>query len=90
MDADTNPLSRFDLERFLRNECMSKSNFGKLWVKRSGPMAKDEKLNEEAARNNNIPLLASTEDLVFLNELNDNKFLPKPKERTIKQRGYLE
>jgi hypothetical protein len=54
-------------------------------------MAKDEKLNEEAARNNNIPLLASTEDIVFLNELNDdNKFLPKPKERTIEQRGYLE
>jgi hypothetical protein len=67
----------------------------KLWNtmgKRSGPMAKDEKLNEEAARNNNIPhLSASTEDLVFLNELNDrNKLLPKPKDRTIDQKGYLE
>lgn len=54
-------------------------------------MAKDEKLNEEGARNNNIPLLASAEDLVFLNRLNDhNKYLPKTKDRTIKPRGYLE
>lgn len=54
-------------------------------------MAKDEKLNEEAARNNNIPLLASTEDLVILNELNNNnKYLPKLEDRTIKPKNYLE
>jgi len=55
-------------------------------------MAKDEKLNEEAAHDNNIPSLsASTKDLVFLNELNDhNKYLPKLKDRTIKPKGYLE
>ncbi|WEG10902.1 hypothetical protein PU629_12005 [Pullulanibacillus sp. KACC 23026] len=54
-------------------------------------MAKDEKLNEEAAPNNNNPLSASTEDLIFLNELNDhNKYLPKSKDRTIKKKNYLE
>lgn len=54
-------------------------------------MAKDEKLNEEAAPNNKNPMLASPEDLMFLNELNNhNKYLPKHQDRTIKQKGYLE
>lgn len=54
-------------------------------------MAKNEKLNEEAARNNNIPLSATVDDIITLNQLNDrNTQLPKPKDRNVKDRGYLE
>lgn len=43
-------------------------------------MAKDERLNEEAARNPSIPLTARPEDLVFLNKLVDEKKqLPREK-----------
>lgn len=41
-------------------------------------MAKHERLNEEAASNNNIPFGASSEVMARLNELNDReKQLPK-------------
>lgn len=36
-------------------------------------MAKDEKLNEEAARNPNTPPTATPKDLIFLNRLADEK-----------------
>jgi hypothetical protein len=36
-------------------------------------VAKDEKLNEEGARNPNIPPTADPKDLVFLNRLADEK-----------------
>ena len=54
-------------------------------------MAKNEKLNEEAAQNNNTPLLATTDDIITLNQLNDrNTQLPKPKSRNVKDRGYVD
>ncbi|HET7629176.1 MAG TPA: hypothetical protein VFK44_12460 [Bacillales bacterium] len=36
-------------------------------------MARDEKLNEEAARDPNLPPTADPKDLVFLNRLADEK-----------------
>lgn len=55
-------------------------------------MAKNEKLNEEAAQNNNTPLSATTDDILAINAMNDrNTQLPKPKDRNVdKKRGYLE
>ncbi|TCP28859.1 hypothetical protein EV207_11595 [Scopulibacillus darangshiensis] len=58
-------------------------------------MAKNERLNEEAAPNNNIPFGASTEAMGMLNELNDrNKQLPKPEKSDpssqVKKRSYLD
>jgi hypothetical protein len=41
-------------------------------------MAKRERLNEEAARNNNTPRIWTTEDMKFLNQRVDRKTqLPK-------------
>lgn len=41
-------------------------------------MAKKERLNEEAARNPNIPPTVRPDDLIFLNRLNDEETqLPK-------------
>lgn len=50
-------------------------------------MAKDERLNEEAARNPNIPPTANSEDLIFLNQLSDEeKQLPRKKDMEEKER----
>ncbi|GGH88844.1 hypothetical protein JOD43_004379 [Pullulanibacillus pueri] len=55
-------------------------------------MAKDERLNEEAARNNTTPPLVSTEALERLNELNERETqLPKAKEnaREASKQSYI-
>ncbi|HEU5140566.1 MAG TPA: hypothetical protein VFT51_11360 [Bacillales bacterium] len=46
-------------------------------------MAKDERLNEEAARDPRIPLSARPEDLTYLNQLADEKKqLPKQRKES--------
>jgi hypothetical protein len=44
-------------------------------------MAKNERLNEEAARDPNLPLTARPDDILFLNRLTDEqKQLPKKRD----------
>lgn len=52
-------------------------------------MAKDERLNEEAARDPNLPLTARPDDILFLNRLNDEKKqLPKKHDvRSVQNNG---
>lgn len=51
-------------------------------------MAKDERLNEEGARDPNIPQTANPKDLLFLNRLADEKKqLPRKEDRDGRNTG---